>query len=498
MKPITRKEFYLAKAAGTYTGPTPPPVLREDYYLATLAGDYSGNCPAPVTRLDMFMSAAAGLTSYVPQPITRLEMYWYNIAKGTGYVPEPATREEQLLYAIIHKEPQYIDKTAEGSTILLTDSAEASFTALTIYGHSTQDGTPSPENPVPIVGAGSVMTTGAQLLDIPNYSGISDGVSWNIKDGKIIADGTAVDNYSYSPFYELNLTPGTYYISPISQGAEFYVRITKDSQNQYYIDNTFDIDGTEDAVVAYAAVNPGITVNNVTIYPMLNAGDTALPWEPYTGGVPGVNPYEGEINVSISDGNAQSQTLPISTPGGLPGIPVTSGGNYTDENGQQWICDEIDLKRGKYVQRVGKIVVDGVNLRFSASVDGVYWNLPNHSAVGVAHQEVMSTYFPLGFFGANIPDEFIYTVLDRAALYFSSVDELNEFVAQKNTEGTPLELYYAMNTPIETDLTAEEIAAFQALHTYSPTTTVMNDADAWMKVGYKSPQNVGRIYKRNR
>ena len=61
MKPITRKEYYLAKAAGTYTGPTPPPVLREDYYLATLAGDYSGYCPAPVTRLEKYMSAAAGL-----------------------------------------------------------------------------------------------------------------------------------------------------------------------------------------------------------------------------------------------------------------------------------------------------------------------------------------------------------------------------------------------------------------------------------------------------
>ena len=27
----------------------------------------------------------------------------------------------------------------------------------------------------------------------------------------------------------------------------------------------------------------------------------------------------------------------------LPGIPVTSGGNYTDSDGQQWICDEVVL-----------------------------------------------------------------------------------------------------------------------------------------------------------
>ena len=68
-------------------------------------------------------------------------------------------------------------------------------------------------------------------------------------------------------------------------------------------------------------------VDNVTINPML----TALPWAPY-----------------------KDQSLTLSTPNGLPGIPVKSGGNYTDEDGQQWVCDEIDFVRGKYIQRIGK------------------------------------------------------------------------------------------------------------------------------------------------
>lgn len=351
MKPITRKEYYLAKAVGTYTGPTPSPVLREDYYLATLAGDYSGNCPAPVTRLEKYMSAAAGLTSYVPQPVTRIEKYWYAIAKGTGYVPEPVTREEQLLYAIIHKEPQYIDKTAEGSTILLTDSAQAPFNALTVYGHSTQDGTPSPDNPVPIVSAG----------------------------------------------------------------------------------------------------------NN------------------------------GEINVSVSDGGTQSQTLTLSTPGGLPGIPVFSGGNYTDANGQQWICDETDLKRGKYVQRVGSVLADGTVNKFTASADNVFWNLnTDHTAPGIiSGQRYLSIYFSKDFFNANEPGEFIYVVSEKGQEYFDTIEDLNAFCVEKNAEGNPLIIYYPMD-PIETDLPAEEIAAYKALHTYSPNTMVTNDAGAWMEVGYKA------------
>lgn len=361
MKPITRKEYYLAKAAGTYTGPTPAPVLREDYYLATLAGDYSGNCPAPVTRLDMFMSAAAGLTSYVPQPITRIEKYWYAIAKGAGYVPEPVTREEQLLYAIIHKEPQYIDKTAEGSTILLTDSAQAPLNALTVYGHSTQSGTPSPDNPVPIVSAGD----------------------------------------------------------------------------------------------------------------------------------------DGGTNISVSDGGTQSQTLTLSTPGGLPGIPVTSGGNYTDESGQQWVCDEVDFKRGVYVQRVKKLVLDGTetwNLRQNEDGLGLpYFFMGGNDSLGESKLYGYCNYFPVVSISSGGTEQGMggwrTTIYLRWTDMFSTVEDLKSFLSEQYTSGNPVRVYYILATPIETDLPAEEIAAYKALHTYSPTTTVSNDAEAWMKgmkVGYKA------------
>lgn len=54
----------------------------------------------------------------------------------------------------------------------------------------------------------------------------------------------------------------------------------------------------------------------------------------------------------------REQLLTLPTPNGLPGIPVTSGGNYTDQNGQQWICDEVDLERGVRVQRIDKTAFD--------------------------------------------------------------------------------------------------------------------------------------------
>ena len=81
----------------------------------------------------------------------------------------------------------------------------------------------------------------------------------------------------------------------------------------------------------------------------------------------------GTIAVTLSDRNGKTQTLTLPTPNGLPGIPVTSGGNYTDQNGQQWVCDEVDLERGVKVQRIGKERVNtsdgGINEQYRLALD---------------------------------------------------------------------------------------------------------------------------------
>lgn len=70
----------------------------------------------------------------------------------------------------------------------------------------------------------------------------------------------------------------------------------------------------------------------------------------------------GSVAVTLSDGKGKTQTLTLSTPNGLPGIPVKSDGNYIDPQGQQWVCDEVDLERGVRVQRVGKAEIKRVDV----------------------------------------------------------------------------------------------------------------------------------------
>lgn len=371
-------------------------------------------------------------------------------------------------------------QTASGTAVTFPQSEERAFSGLSIYGHSTQDGTPSPNNPVPIVSAGSVMTTGAQLFDVKKATpyGSAYGLTVSIDGEEIKISGTVSsvpDDGSALAFRILNYPENLY-------GNTFSADIVDDTGVQ-----DCDIYGeqSENAIAIVIGKIPIGTEVNLVFRLMVNSGSTALPWEPYTGGVPGVNPYEGEINVSVSDGGAQSQTLTLSTPGGLPGIPVDSGGNYTDADGQQWICDEIDLARGKLIKRVGKTVVDGADIKFEADSAGSFWNLPRYSSPGIKYDaSIQSTYFPFTVFNENKPYEFIWTSPNLMSSYFSTVNELNQFCTEMNDMGQPVTLYYTLDTPIETDLPAEEIAAYKALHTYSPTTTVSNDAEAWMEVGY--------------
>jgi hypothetical protein len=45
-------------------------------------------------------------------------------------------------------------------------------------------------------------------------------------------------------------------------------------------------------------------------------------------------------------------------------------------------------------------------------------------------------------------------------------------------------IQYALATPVKTPLSATEIAAYRALHTNKPNTTILNDSGAHMKVEY--------------
>lgn len=61
----------------------------------------------------------------------------------------------------------------------------------------------------------------------------------------------------------------------------------------------------------------------------------------------------------------------------------------------------------------------------------------------------------------------------------------NWLVEQKNA-GTPVLVQYALANPIETPLTADQLASYKQLHTYKGTTIVDNNAGVEMKASYST------------
>lgn len=197
----------------------------------------------------------------------------------------------------------------------------------------------------------------------------------------------------------------------------------------------------------------------------------------------------GTINVSISDSGSQSQSLTLATPNGLPGVPVSKDGNYTDQNGQQWVCDEIDLERGKYVQRVAiEKNNGGWELKPSSDTPGRFFQHNKLTNIfSIALKKSLCNIASFTSWGAPVNDKYAFA-LNGHGIYFSppkgaeiTAEELN---AKLNSLSFPVVVVGELATPIERDLTPEEIAAYKALRTYGPTTVITNDAGAGMEVTY--------------
>ena len=206
----------------------------------------------------------------------------------------------------------------------------------------------------------------------------------------------------------------------------------------------------------------------------------------------------GTIAVTLSDGKGKTQTLTLPTPNGLPGIPVTSGGNYTDQNGQQWVCDEVDLERGVKVQRVNRLKLDALSWRYEltptnksdtfisdvpASQDGT---TRGHSLCqyavfdGVAYDIEMKEACRCYVWIKSVTLQF------KAGSGINSVDAFSDWLKARPDAS----IFYCLATPIETPLTPDELAAYKVLTAYGPDTVVQASDGAGIKLDYQRDVNL--------
>lgn len=200
----------------------------------------------------------------------------------------------------------------------------------------------------------------------------------------------------------------------------------------------------------------------------------------------------GVYHIQLEEGNTATSYEPYKTPStttiplsnGLPGIPVNTGGNYTDENGQQYICDEIDFSRGKYVQRVMQAEFDGSEDeiwsdqwwvgRYATKIDSIVF-LTKPTNV-LCNQYTYGTGVWTFETAVSNGDLYLYFNYDNGTI---GIDAFEALIASN-----PLVVMTYLDTPIETELTQEQLQAYKSLTTFKPTCIISNDAGALMEVEY--------------
>ena len=346
-------------------------------------------------------------------------------AEFSALVAYDSRKQIELVKDTMIRLHEGVPNDASGTVIALSDASDGQLQGLRIYGRTTQDGTPTPDNPVPLVSVGDggsveVNAIGANLLDYRKLKTTTNGGATvtNNGDGSFTISGSG----ALTSDFVMSYTISNDLAKKIFKPGNLYFRTNVSSTPFFGIQ--FSKDGAFTPIILHSKFNK---YGSLDITKYLNGGYNFI-FICYSGSGTEITPCTAyPMFYQIGDGTFEPyklNTISLSTPNGLPGIPVTSGGNYTDADGQQWICDEVDFARGVYVQRIGTID-------------------------SYAGEEVSEP-------------------------YLSTTGALS----------TGAKVLYVLATPIETPIPEDKVAAYAALHTNKPNTTIYNDAGAHMDVEY--------------
>lgn len=342
---------------------------------------------------------------------------------------------------------------------------------------------PSPEWPQELTSVENpnAILYGGQLLKV--VSATTANVRLDV-DGSVCKITNLTANRYGNATYFLDLPPGVYTIavdsfsdSVIDTGHMVKVSNDTNGANLYItalsvgnLHRSFTLDSiTRVKVELYSGTT---AVGDVCVIEGLRiiAGDAPMTWSPYV----------------------EPQTVFITR--SLPGIPVSSGGNYTDPDGQQWVCDEIDFERGVYVQRVLEYAPTSIVAVASGSKN-------NRASVTLPHPGLSFSYTDANGYCSHFKyNASVYSdtgnelgfIVSSQTLFFRftsssgiTTTELGQqWIDQQADSGTPFTVTYILATPIETPLSSAELASFKMVRSNYPTTTVLNDSGAHMAIKY--------------
>lgn len=177
------------------------PITREEKYLAYLTGDYTGELPKPITRKEKYLYELClkGIGGEIsPEEIKNaVNEYLEKNPVKPGATTEQAQQIEQNKTDVASLKEDLSSKITKfyasnlGETHI-TDSDNGKIQDMMIYGKSSQDGTPSPENPVEIksVVNPTIKLLGSNILKIMDGEYQRGGVTAIVSNGVVKLKGT--------------------------------------------------------------------------------------------------------------------------------------------------------------------------------------------------------------------------------------------------------------------------------------------------------------------
>ena len=253
---------------------------------------------------------------------------------------------------------------------------------------------------------------------------------------------------------------------------------------------TYDcfVDGVARAsVVVGSASGDSITVNDSSEQPLVGFniyGKSTQAGTPTPDAPVDIKSVGDDGDVGINIG---SDRFVLMTGDGLRGIQVTDKSivTYTDASGKMWCADEVCLHAGRTYKRINTEIVDGSKTgtmsiigktaRVSIPLDYNTGTLTNgicDKLPFIPHYDRDSEHF-------YCHGMYVYIFINIERLAGTSISDVLAYLSEN-----PYVIQYILATPIETNLTEEQIAAYKALHTNRPNTTITNGENAYMSVNY--------------
>lgn len=211
------------------------------------------------------------------------------------------------------------------------------------------------------------------------YSGKNLFNKETIENGVVNASGQLTSSETVKTSDFIKVKPSTQYKSSFTSAyVKFYTSEKEPVQTESIDVTTNTKSFTTGESTEYIRYSFGFTVQTPETLIIVDGANELTPYEPYVGGIPSPNgDYPQEIQtisdfiLEVNDGANTKQELPITIPEqGFYGIPVSEGGNYTDTDGQQWICDEFNFTNKKFIKRIGKKYGMAVETGYGSSIAG--------------------------------------------------------------------------------------------------------------------------------